>query len=63
MIAGRLRWRAAGAKPLRRACAGGFEFDAGALLLTEAGTKRRASLHLVRALPRCRRWTPAGSTC
>jgi formamidopyrimidine-DNA glycosylase len=48
MIAGRLRWmaEAAGAKPGKITLAA-FEFDRGALLLTEAGSKRRASLHLV----------------
>jgi formamidopyrimidine-DNA glycosylase len=46
MIAGRLHWLAErakrGAKTLAR-----FEFEHGALALTEAGTKRRASIHLV----------------
>jgi formamidopyrimidine-DNA glycosylase len=48
MIAGRLRWRPRGAKPARRTGLAAFDFDDGTLLLTEAGTKRRASLHLVR---------------
>ncbi len=48
MIAGRLRWRPPGAKiPGRRGLAA-FDFAGGTLLLTEAGSKRRASLHLVR---------------
>ena len=38
MIAGRLQWLAAGAKPAKTALAA-FEFDAGTLVLTEAGTK------------------------
>lgn len=46
MIAGRLQWLAAGAKPAKSALVS-FEFDAGTLVLTEAGTKRRASLHLL----------------
>jgi formamidopyrimidine-DNA glycosylase len=46
MIAGRLQWLATGAKPAKSALAS-FEFDAGTLVLTEAGTKRRASLHLL----------------
>jgi formamidopyrimidine-DNA glycosylase len=46
MIAGRLRWLPTGAKPARGALAG-FTFGAGTLVLTEAGTKRRASIHLV----------------
>jgi formamidopyrimidine-DNA glycosylase len=50
MIAGRLRWFDAGAKvkaPARIALAE-LEFETGTLVLTEAGTTRRASLHLVR---------------
>ena len=47
MIAGRLRWITGNAKPPARITQAVFEFDAGRLALTEAGTKRRASLHLV----------------
>jgi formamidopyrimidine-DNA glycosylase len=47
MIAGRLRWRAPAAKVAGRALAT-FEFADGRLVLTEAGTKRRASLTVVR---------------
>ena len=47
MIAGRLRWLAPGAKSPGRISLARFEFDAGSLLFTEAGTQRRASLHLV----------------
>ncbi len=47
MIAGRLRWLTAGAKPPGRITLAIFEFPDGALAFTEAGTKRRASLHLV----------------
>jgi len=47
MIAGRLRWLASGAKPPGRISLAAFEFDKATLLLTEAGTKRRASIHLV----------------
>ena len=49
MIAGRFRWFAAGTRtkvPARIALVE-FEFPSGTLLLTEAGTKRRASLHVV----------------
>ena len=46
MIAGRLRWLATGAKPPARIALALFEFAGGTLLLTEAGTQRRASLHL-----------------
>ena len=48
MIAGRLHWTPRGAKPSRRASLATFEFESGTLTLTEAGTKRRASLYLER---------------
>ncbi len=47
MIAGRLRWRDRGAKPPGRRGLAAFDFPDGTLILTEAGTKRRASLFLV----------------
>jgi formamidopyrimidine-DNA glycosylase len=47
MIAGRLRWLAAGAKPPGKIALASFEFKGGTLVLTEAGSKRRASLHLL----------------
>lgn len=47
MIAGRLHWKARGAKAGRAGLAA-FEFPTGTLTLTEAGTKRRASLYLAR---------------
>ena len=47
MIAGRLRWLAKGKKPPGRISLAAFEFDDATLILTEAGTKRRASIHLV----------------
>ena len=49
MIAGRLRWRTLGAKlPPKRSILATFHFPNGVLVLTEAGTTRRASMHLVR---------------
>jgi formamidopyrimidine-DNA glycosylase len=48
MIAGRLHWRAAGVKLAGRQTLAAFDFPNGSLVLTEAGSKRRASLHLVR---------------
>jgi formamidopyrimidine-DNA glycosylase len=48
MIAGRLRWGARDAKPPGRVGLAAFDFDTGTLVLTEAGSKRRAALHLVR---------------
>ncbi len=47
MIAGRLRWRAEGAKTPGRGALFEFFFSTGTLVLNEAGSKRRASLHLV----------------
>ena len=50
MIAGRLHWTAAGARTPRSALAA-LEFPDGTLVLTEAGSKRRASLHIVWGAP------------
>jgi formamidopyrimidine-DNA glycosylase len=47
MVAGRFRWLAAGAKLPGRIGLAGFDFANGTLALTEAGTKRRASIHLL----------------
>jgi formamidopyrimidine-DNA glycosylase len=47
MIAGRLHWRPAGAKPSGRHTLAAFDFPNGSLVLTEAGAKHRASLHLL----------------
>jgi formamidopyrimidine-DNA glycosylase len=47
MIAGRLHWRPPGAKLSGRQNLAAFDFPNGSLVLTEAGTKRRASLHVV----------------
>jgi len=47
MIAGRLRWRAAETKPPGRSALAVCVFSSGSLVLTEAGSKRRASIHLV----------------
>ena len=47
MIAGRLLWKPRGAKPPGRRGLAAFDFSSGTLLLTEAGSKKRASLHLV----------------
>lgn len=47
MIAGRLRWGSVGAAIPGRIGLAAFDFEGGSLLLTEAGTKRRASLHAV----------------
>ena len=47
MIAGRLRWRAAGGDVVRPAPMARFEFPDGVLVLTDAGKKRRASIHVI----------------
>jgi formamidopyrimidine-DNA glycosylase len=46
MIAGRLHWRTKAVVPDGRRTLAAFEFDSGTLTLTEAGTRKRASLHL-----------------
>lgn len=48
MIAGRFHWKPRGAKIARKYGQAAFDFPNGTLLLTEAGTKKRASIHLVR---------------
>jgi len=50
MIAGRLRWLPTYAKPPARITLAVFDFPNGSLALTEAGTKRRASIHCVRGV-------------
>ena len=48
MVAGRLHWKPRGAKLPGRIGLAAFDFEDGTLLLTEASTKKRASLHLAR---------------
>jgi formamidopyrimidine-DNA glycosylase len=48
MIAGRFKWLAPGAKIPGKLGLAAFDFDSGTLLLTEAATKKRASIHLLR---------------
>ncbi len=47
MIAGRLRWLLPGGKPPGKISLAAFEFEHGSVVLTEAGSKRRASLHML----------------
>jgi formamidopyrimidine-DNA glycosylase len=47
MIAGRLHWKSAGAKLAGRNSLAAFDFPEGSIVLTEAGSKRRASLHVI----------------
>jgi formamidopyrimidine-DNA glycosylase len=60
MIAGRLHWRPPGAKLSGRQSLAAFDFPKGSLVLTEAGTKRRASLHVVSGEEDLRSIDPGG---
>jgi formamidopyrimidine-DNA glycosylase len=60
MIAGRLHWYDRGTAPPKRAVLARLQFGSGMLTLTEAGTKRRASLHLVQGEEQLRRHDPGG---
>jgi len=61
MIAGRLRWIERGRAPPARITLATLEFDDGTLALTEAGTKRRASLHVVRGAAALAALDPGGA--
>ncbi len=60
MIAGRLHWKPAGAKIPGKVGLAAFDFAAGTLVLTEAGSKRRASLHAVRGAAALAALDPGG---
>jgi formamidopyrimidine-DNA glycosylase len=60
MVAGRFRWLAAGAKLPGKIGLAAFDFASGSLVLTEAGTKRRASIHLLRGEEALRALDPGG---
>jgi len=60
MIAGRLHWRPVGAKLDGRRNLAAFDFPTGSLVLTEAGTKHRASLYLVNGEEGLRAMDPGG---
>jgi formamidopyrimidine-DNA glycosylase len=60
MIAGRFKWLPAGAKVPGKLGLAAFDFTRGTLLLTEAGSKRRASLHLVRGEENLGQFDPGG---
>src|SRR5437899_6477842 len=60
MIAGRFHWKPKGAKIARKYGQAAFDFPNGTLLLTEAGTKKRASIHLVRGKAALREHGPGG---
>lgn len=61
MIAGRFRWIERGRAPPARITLATLEFDDGTLALTEAGTKRRASVHVVRGAAALAALDPGGS--
>jgi formamidopyrimidine-DNA glycosylase len=60
MIAGRLHWKATGAKAPGKIGLALFEFSTGTLIMTEAGTKKRASLDVVRGEAALRAHDPGG---
>jgi len=60
MIAGRLHWRERGAKLIGKSSLAAFDFPTGTLVLTEAGTQRRASLHVVQGAYDLRAHDPGG---
>jgi formamidopyrimidine-DNA glycosylase len=60
MIAGRLHWRLQNAKLAGRNGLAAFDFPNGSLVLTEAGTKRRASLHVLHGEEGLRAVDPGG---
>lgn len=60
MIAGRLRWKKAGAEVPRKGAHGALDFPTGTLLITEASTRKRASLHVVRGEEALARLDPGG---
>ena len=60
MIAGRLHWRPRDAKLAGRQSIAAFDFPHGSLVLTEAGSKRRASLHIVAGEEGLRAMDPGG---
>jgi formamidopyrimidine-DNA glycosylase len=60
MIAGRLHWKAAGAKVPGRIGVAAFDFSTGTLIMTEAGTKKRAAVHLARGAAALAEHDPGG---
>jgi len=61
MIAGRFRWRDAGAAIPGKVGLAAFDFPGGTLVLTEAGSRRQASLHLVRGEAALAELDPGGA--
>jgi formamidopyrimidine-DNA glycosylase len=61
MVAGRFRWRESGAKVPGKVGLAAFDFPEGTLLLTEAGSQRQASLHVVRGATALAAHDPGGA--
>ena len=60
MIAGRLRWRERGASIPGKVGLAAFDFEEGTIILTEAGSKRQASIHIVRGRAALAPFDPGG---
>ncbi len=60
MIAGRFRWRAKGAALPGKGGLAAFDFASGTLILTEAGSRRRASMHVIRGADALAALDPGG---
>jgi formamidopyrimidine-DNA glycosylase len=60
MIAGRLHWKTAGARMPGKIGVAALDFSTGTVLMTEAGTKKRAAIHLVRGEAALREHDPGG---
>jgi formamidopyrimidine-DNA glycosylase len=60
MIAGRLHWKSPGARPPGKIGLAAFDFSTGTLTMTEAGTRRRASIHLLRGADALREFDRGG---
>src|SRR5881396_2369791 len=60
MIAGRFKWRPAGTSPSGKIGLASFDFPTGTLLLTEASSKKRASLHVVQGEAALAQHDPGG---
>ncbi|HEX6462826.1 MAG TPA: DNA-formamidopyrimidine glycosylase family protein [Vicinamibacterales bacterium] len=61
MIAGRLRWRERGAAIPAKVGLAAFDFDEGTLLFTEAGSRKQASMHVVRGRDAVTAMDPGGA--
>jgi formamidopyrimidine-DNA glycosylase len=60
MVTGRFKWRKPGTAVPKKGAHGAFDFPTGTLLLTEMGTKKKASLHVVRGRERLAELDPGG---